>query len=275
MSEGLALAGGYAEHEPESAARALEDLSPTDAALFLSRLAPALVAQLLAHMAPTAAVRRLALLDAEQSRATLGVLEARPCATLLRAGSPDLRRRWLAQLPPRRAQQFQRSLHYAPDAVGAWIDYDAPAISVQRTVGEALALLRQRALAADTVLFIVGRGHRYLGLMMIPALLHQAAETPLAKLVESRVRPLSDLTEVDEIADLADWELSPLLPVTAPDGTLLGGLSRTALRRALESVFPIAPSTGTESLIAHLLRAYLHVITELLRLAFGPGRRAP
>lgn len=275
MSEGLALAGGYAEHEPESAARALEDLPAPDAALFLDRLTPALAAQLLTHMAPAAAARCLALLDEEQARATLGDLEARPCATILRAGTAEARRRWLAQLPPRRAQQFQRSLHYAPDAVGAWIEYDAPSISVQRSVGEALSLLRQRAQAGDAVLFLVGRGHRYAGLIAIPALLHQPAETPLAKLADARVRPLSDLTEVDEIADLADWELCPLLPVTTPDGTLLGGLSRTALRRALESVFPSAPSSDSESLTAHLLRAYLHVISELLRLAFGPGRRAP
>lgn len=270
---GTRLALAYAEFEPESAARALEELPSEEAALFLAELDPEIAAKVLDEMSHGSAARRLALLPADRAAKILEEIGSRGCVTILRVCAPEPRRAILSALPPRLVQHYRRSLAYTLDAVGAWIEYDVPAMAGHRTAGEALQVLRQRANPEDNAVFVLRAGQLYAGAASLAALLQSAPELPLSRVMDKRLRALSDAVDVDEIEKLDDWDRWSVLPVTAPDGNLLGGLSRAGLRRALHSVFPQAPTAQPESLLAHLFMAYLHTGADLLRLLMGRGAR--
>lgn len=266
MSEGLALATAFADHKPEAAARALEEIPPEAAALFLAALPPKLVAPLLEHMSPWTAARRLSVMSAETAAAILLQLDGRTSTAILRVCAADARSRLLAQLPARRVQHFRRSLAYTLDTVGAWIDYDVPALPGAHSVGEALSLLRQRNRSDDAQVFVLRSGRIYAGVVSTAKLLNAALDVPISRLADRDIRALSDVADVDAVDDLRDWDHTTVLPVTSPDGGLLGGLSRGGLRRALDSVFPRLPPAQPESLLAHLFGAYLRTGAEMMRL---------
>lgn len=271
MTEGLGLALAFAEHEPESCARLLEELPAVQAALFLDQLAERDAAGVLEHMTPGSAARRLSLLDATRVSAMLEALDSRDSVAILRACTPDTRRGLLGELPGRLVQHYRRSLAYTLDTVGAWIDYDVPTLPAQRTVEDARTLLRQRHRNDDGQVFLVRTSRTYAGTVPLPALLHAEPDTPLLRLIDRRVRVLSDTVDVDDAQRLDDWDERSQLPVTAPDGSLLGALSRTALRRALHAVQPQAPVAQPDSLLAHLFLTYLETGSEFLRLLIGRG----
>ena len=275
MAEGLLLATAFAEYQPESAARALEEMPADQSALFLQQLSARLAAPVLQHMTPGSAARRLAHLPAAQAADMLEALGSRGCVAILRASAADARRALMAKLPLRLVQHYRRSLAYTLDTVGAWIDYDVPTLPAQRLVADARALLRQRHRNDDSLLFLVRSGQAYSGVVPVATLLHAASDLPLSRLVDRRVRALPDAAVVDDVQHLEAWDQRSMLPVTAPDGSLLGALSRAALRRALHSVFPQAPSMQPESLLGHLFLAYRGAGSELLRLLIGRGLSGP
>lgn len=272
---GLVLATAFAQDEPEAVAQALEELPSEAAALFLAELAPAEAAPVLDEMSAGSAARRLAPLPAEQAARFLDAVGSRGCVSILRVCAPDPRRAILAALPPRLVQHYRRSLAYTLDAVGAWIDYDVPTLPGHRTVAEALQVLRQRAKLEDCEVFVLRSAQFYGGTASLGALLQAAPDAPLSRVMDRGLRPLSDAADVDDIQTLGDWDHWSMLPVTAPDGSLLGGLSRADLRRALNSVFPLPASTQPQSLLAHLFTAYLHTGADLLRLLIGRGLSSP
>lgn len=268
---GLALATAFAASEPEAAARALEEMPSEEAALFLAELSTADAAPVIDEMSPGSAARRLALLEPKQAASILESVGSRGCVSILRVCAPEPRRAILAQLPPRRVQHFRRSLAYTLDTVGAWIEYDVPTLPAHRTVAEALHVLRQRGKREDCAVFVLRSAQAYGGTVTVGALVQAGSDVPLSRLVDRSMRPLSDAADVDDIKDLDDWDQWSMLPVTAPDGNLLGGLSRTGLRRALNSVLPQPGTVQPESLLAHLFTAYLHTGSDLLRLLIGRG----
>ena len=272
---GLALASAFVEQEPEAAARALEELPSEDAALFLAELSPGVAAPVIDEMSSGSAARRLALLEPEQAASFLEAVGSRGCVSILRVCAPEPRRAILQHLPPRLVQHFRRSLAYTLDTVGAWIEYDVPTLPGHRTVREALQVLRLRAKPEDCAVFVLRSAQLYGGTVSFAALLRADPDAPLSRVMERGLRPLSDATDVDEIQNLDEWDHWAMLPVTAPDGSLLGGLSRAGLRRALHAVFPHAPTAQPESLLAHLFTAYLHTGADLLRLLIGRGGSSP
>ena len=268
MSERLPLARAFAESRPQAAARALEEMPSSDAAVFLEALSGETAAAVVEHMSPGAAARRLSAMDLEKAGACLTELDSRAGGAVLRACAPDARHRLLNQLPARRVRHFRRSLAYTLDVVGAWIEYGVPALSAQQTCTDALSLLRNRNRTRDTQVFLYGSGRRYVGTVSVGSLLQAKPNTELARL-SVPVRPVPDGLDIDEVEGLPEWDERVLLPVTAPDGSLLGGLSRSGLNRALRSVFPDLPQAEPESLLAHLLAAYLRTGSELIRLLIG------
>jgi Mg/Co/Ni transporter MgtE len=272
---GLTLASAFVEQEPEAAARALEELPSEDAALFLAELPPAIAAPVIDEMSPGSAARRLALLEPARAAAFLEAVGSRACVSILRVCAPEPRRAILPLLPPRLVQHFRRSLAYTLDTVGAWIEYDVPTLPAHRTVREALQVLRLRAKPEDSAVFVLRAAQFYGGTASFSALLRADADAPLSRVMQRGLRPLSDAVDVDEVQNLEEWDHWAMLPVTAPDGSLLGGLSRAGLRRALNAVFPTAPTAQPESLLAHLFTAYLHTGADLLRLLIGRGLSSP
>ncbi len=269
MIEALQLTTQFIVQQPEAAARVMEETPSTEVALLLSELSARQVAPMIAMMFPGAAARRLSAMSTAKAAAILIELDGRSGAAILRICSNETRRALLELLPARRVRHFNRALAYTQDTVGAWIDYDVPALAADNTAGDALQLLHRRAEAKDVQVFALSSSRGYAGIVPVTALLQSPAETPLSRLADRSIRALTDSMNVDGLITLDDWDQCNLLPVIGPDGSLLGGLSRAGLRRALNTVFPNLPAAEPDSLLAHLFTAYLRAGSELVRLLLG------
>lgn len=255
----------YLQQRPESAARALEGLAPIDAAEILRRVPARVAAPVVAAMSSISAARCATELPADAAAALCADLSWSDAAALLRRLAEGTREAVLAELPGKMARRLRRSLDYADDVVGAWIELDVPAILDDRDVGEAVRLLAQSPAHSGSHLLLSDAGQRYNGAVPLAALLNSAPTMPLSALAQSEIQPLHDSASLASVTDNRGWELTTILPVVSHRGLLLGGLHRRTLRKALNQAGPLSKE-ARPLLPAEMLKAYLRSGEGLLRL---------
>jgi Mg/Co/Ni transporter MgtE len=255
----------YLQQRPESAARSLEGMTAADAAEILRRVPSRISAPVVAAMSPVSAARCVTELPAGVAAALCAALSWSDTAALLRRLEARKRDTVLAELPGKMARRLRRSLDYADDVVGAWIELDAPTILDGRDVGEAVQLLARSPVQGGSHLLLTDAAQRYSGMVPLFALLKSAATMPLSALAQSDVQPLYDSASLASVTDAQGWELSTVLPVVNHRGVLLGGVSRRTLLKALGQASP-ATHAARVSLPAEMLKAYLRSGEGLLRL---------
>jgi magnesium transporter len=268
----------YLQQRPESAARALEGLLPADAAEVVRRTPARLAAPVVGAMSSVRAAQCAAQLPADVAAALCAALSWPDAAALLRRLDGAARERVLEELPEKTARRFRRSLDYPDDVVGAWIEFEVPAIPEDRAVGDAVRLLEQSPNYAGSHLLLTDAAQRYRGAVRLAALLTSAATAALAALAQDAAHPLRDAASLASVAEHPGWEVATLLPVVNHRGELLGGLTRQTLRKALRQTAP-GTRDAVASLPAEMLKAYLLSGEGLLRLlvqgAVDERRREP
>lgn len=282
MAELPELTLAYLQQRPESAARALEGLLAADAAEVLRRAPARIAAPVVGAMSSLRAAQCAAALPADMAAALCAALSWPDAAALLRRLDGAARERVLEELPERTARRFRRSLDHPDDVVGAWIEFEVPAILEDRTVGDAAHLLEQSSAYAGSHLLLTDATQRYRGMIGLAALLTSAAASPLAPLAQHGIQPLRDVASLASVAEHPGWEAATILPVVNHRGELLGGLSRQTLRKALRQAATASREAGA-SLPAEMLKAWLVSGEGLLRLLVqgavderrgDPGRQA-
>jgi len=264
----------YLQQRPESAARALEGLLAADAAEVLQRAPARIAAPVVGVMSSVRAAQCAAELPAETAAALCAALSWPDAAALLRRLDGEARERVLEELPERTARRFRRSLDYPDDVVGAWIEFEVPAILDDRTVTDAVRLLEQSPAYAGSHLLLTDTTQRYRGMIALAALLASAATSTLATLAQDGAQPVRDAASLASVAEHPGWEAATVLPVVNHRGELLGGLTRQTLRKALKQAAPASRDAGA-SLPAEMLKAWLLSGEGLLRLLVqgaGDGR---
>jgi len=273
MTELPELTLAYLRQRPESAARALEALASEDAAGILLRAPSRIAAPVLAGMTTIYAARCVAQMPPAVAAAHCDELPWSDSAGLFRALEGPVRDALLAELPEGRARRFRRSLDYAEDTIGAWVEPDAAAMPSDRSVADAGRLLAGMTGYAESHLLLTDIAQRYVGTVTLGALLSSVPVTPLEALAVRDMRPLRDTASVASALAAPDWERSTILPVVNHRGELLGGLTRRTLTRALQARLAHQRDEPA-SLFTHLLRAYLSSGEGLVRLLLQePGRR--
>ncbi len=279
MTELPELTLAYLRERPESAARALEGLASGDAAGIMLHAPSRIAAPVLAAMTTHYAARCVAQLPAEVAAAHCDELPWSDSAGLLRALEESAREFLLAELPEGKARRFRRSLTYADDAIGAWVQADAMSMPADRSATDASRLLAGMAHYSESHLLLTDATQRYAGSVALGRLLTALPGATLATLDSRDVRPLRDTASLGAALAAEDWERATMLPVVNHRGELLGGLTRRTLKRALQ-VTAARDRDEPPSLFAHLLKAYLTSGEGLLRLllqapseprAPGPG----
>jgi Mg/Co/Ni transporter MgtE len=255
----------FLQQRPESAARTLEGLTAADAAEILRRMPARISAPVAAAMSSLSAARCAAELPAGAAAALCAALSWSDAAALLRQLQPQARLTVLAELPEKLARRFSRSLAYADDVVGAWIELDVPAVPDDRNVGEALQLLANSPAHSGSHLLLTDVAQRYKGTIPLGALVKSAATAALSELAQRDVQPLRDSASLISVTENPGWDLATVLPVVSHRGELLGGLSRRTLHKAMRQAGPPPQQAGT-SLAAEMIRAYLQSGEGLLRL---------
>lgn len=277
MTELPELALAYLRERPDSAARTLEGLGSEDAAGIMLRVPSRIGAPVLAAMTTHYAARCVAQLPPDTAAAHCDELPWPDFAGLLRALEGPVRDALLAELPEGKARRFRRSLAYADDSVGAWVETEAMAMPADRSVAEAGRLLAGMAHYPESHLLLTDAAQRLAGTVTLGRMLASVPGAPLGTLATQDIRPLRDTASLGAALAAEDWERATILPVVNHRGELLGGLTRQTLKHALRDL-TAHDYDEPPSLFAHMLKAYLvsgEGVLRLLLQAPSPQRAAP
>ena len=265
------LALAYLEQAPSSAAKVLQEMGIDEAAAFLETVPARLAAPVVNSMIPAMSARCLERVTAARSAAILRDLAHHDATTLLRLVRVDMRNTVLAELPTSMAKRLHRSLQHSVNSVGAWTDPDIPLLSPEHTVDDALRYLRDTRTASHIFLESASNG-RFLGAIGVHDLLSSERATPLANLPVHEIAPLSNRAALASVAFHPAWDDYLVLPVVGRRHNVLGGLSRTALRRGVH-VQRAATQMTPSSVLGNLVAALLLTCAGLMRLAVQYGSR--
>jgi Mg/Co/Ni transporter MgtE len=266
MSSFNSLSLNFLASKPQSAASVLQTLNSEQAAGYLEEVPVRTLGPVLQSMETWPAARILDLLPLEKNVAVFTQLNYQNVAALLRLQAKSRRTALLKALPGKLARPLTLSLAYQENTVGAWMDMSTPHFFKELSAWECLALLRKIEKPFGCSLTVINQKHHIVGVVTLDVLLLSPHEKELGKLMDSSVTPLPAEMSLTVAKSSQDWHSHSLLPVRSGNGTYLGTLSRTMLRKALLSVQPTqAPLLG-DSVVAHLGTAMISSAAGLLQL---------
>jgi Mg/Co/Ni transporter MgtE len=271
MNSPSSLTLAYLEQAPASAAKALQEMGIGEAAAFLGTVPARVAAPVVNAMIPAMSARCLERLEAPRSAAILRTLAHHDATTLLRLVRVEKRNTVLAELPTLMAKRLHRSLQHSVNSVGAWTDPDIPLLSPDHTVDDALRYLRDTRTASHIFLESASNG-RFLGAISVHELLSSERVTPLGQLPIHEVTPLSSSAALASVGFHPAWDDYLVLPVVGRRYNVLGGLSRTALRRGVHE--HSATQIGAGSVLGSVVAALLLTGAGLMRFAIYDRKRA-
>jgi Mg/Co/Ni transporter MgtE len=273
MNETLELTLAFLEEAPGAASLVLQEIGIGEAAAFLETVPSRLAAPVVNQMIPAMGARCLERLSAPRAAAILRNLPFHDSASIVRLVRAEKRAGILAELPSSLAKRMHRSLEYSISAVGAWIDPDVPLLSVQDTVEDALRLLRDSRTSSHVFVESASNG-QYAGLIGINELMRSAPSARLSQLSIEEIAPISNRAALASVAFLASWDDHLMLPVVGRRLNVLGGLSRTALRRGFHEYHEAQarPRSVLDQIVGALLLTISAVLRLVLRRDLGTAR---
>jgi Mg/Co/Ni transporter MgtE len=166
------------------------------------------------------------------------------------------------------AKRLNRSLQHAVNSVGAWTDPDIPLLSPEHTVDDALRYLRDTRSASHIFLESASNG-RFIGAISLHDLLSNERGAPLGQLPIHEITPLSSRAALGSVAFHPAWDDYLVLPVVGRRHNVLGGLSRTALRRGVHEQH--TTQIDVSSVLGSVVAALLLTASGLMRLTIQSG----
>jgi Mg/Co/Ni transporter MgtE len=222
----------YLSHAPRSAAQVLQQIESAQAAAFLAQVPVRLTAPLLSEMSPWSGARIVADMPIDQAVGVLAALDFDDCLALVRLMVGERQTVLLEQLPSRLGRRLRHALNYPAGSVGAWIDPQVPAFPEQTRVQAVLDHVADTA-AASHVFVQAETDGRFLGAIAISQLVGVDTDLPLTRLPLQSVRPLSSRATLASVLSRREWDQFLVLPVVGRSKSMVGGLSRSSLRRGL------------------------------------------
>lgn len=220
---------------PEDAARALEQVTPESAAALLQTVTPEISLPVLCHMVPYAGACCLEQMNDAELLLLLHGMDVQTGISFLRYFDAIHRNKLLKQLPTKNSKAYRQLLSYPEDTVGAWMHPSPFALSAETTCKDALEQIRRSDESSIIYIFVIsGNNQRLTGYVEIADLLRSEPTVPLGKLTRSvyRVQAQSKLAMLQEHVG---WKETSILPVLDHSNRLIGMISYTALRRALQT----------------------------------------
>lgn len=243
----------YLTHAPRSAAQVLQQIESGQAAAFLGQVPVRLTAPLLSEMSPWSGARIVADMPIEQAVGVLHALDFDDCLALVRLIDDERQAVLLDQLPTRLGRRLRHALNYPAGSVGAWIDPQVPAFPEQTRVQAALGHAAGSAAASHVFVQAESDG-RFLGAIAISQLIGVESDLPLSRLPLQSVQPLSSRATLASVLGRREWDQFLVLPVIGRSKAMVGGLSRSSLRRGL-SEHRDSTSSAEGSMLGQLVSA--------------------
>jgi Mg/Co/Ni transporter MgtE len=260
----------YLEQAPGAAAKVLQEIGIAETASFFETVPARLAAPVVNSMIPATGARCLERMTAPRSAAILRSLPYHDSASMLRLVRVELRDQILAELPTSVAKRLHRSLQYSISAVGAWIDPDIPLLSSEHAVEDALRYLRETRAASHVFLEDVNNG-KFIGAIGVNELLRSEPTALLAQLPIDPIAPVSNRAALASIAFHPGWDEYLILPVVGRRNNVLGGLSRTALRRGVHEHHVVGSASVPGSLLGNIVSALFLTFSSVTRIVIQGG----
>lgn len=233
-----AITLAYIDEHPGSAAADLAALNPNDAAAFLETTPLRYAVKVINFTSSWAGAAMLRHVSATTSA---GVLREAPFAKaveILRLLPSDHRDEVLKATPRRLQRDFELSLSYPGDTVGAAMAVETFAVRPDRLVQDILTELKSNQDVAGDVVFVVAEDHEFLGAVNVLDIIRAPNGATIAHIMSTNIATLSARSRLASVADLDAWDEYSHLPVLSRRDRLVGILSRRHLSQSLETVDP-------------------------------------
>jgi magnesium transporter len=270
MSSLSELTLSFLRQRPQQAAAVLDDLESADVAAFVADIPHRIAGPAVGHMLRWRAAACFEHLAPDQAAGLIENMDYYDAVGLMKEVEPETRRAVLAELSRALAQKIEASLRYPEGTVGTLMDAAAPIFSLDATVEQALRYVRQRRFADISHVFVHGAQGRFEGSVSVAALVRAAEDSKLASLVRRQVSPISNRATLTSIAHDPEWDDYPMRPVVGTRQALVGGLSRSVLRRRLSQPASARMRLEPAGLLANMFEMYLYTFQGLVELAAKP-----
>ncbi len=234
MLKSAPLTIAFIENRPLAAARALAGLDPADAGALLEVIPARIAAHALTNVGEWPASLIIVCMDAASGAAALRELPYAQAAAMLRLIPPEPRDRLLDQTSEALRRDFETSLSFPEDTVGAHMTTGVITLTSDHTVSEAADLIRRSPDTATDVVFIVEDGRTMVGAVSVGMLLRSPGSITLGAVMDPNVPMLSARARLATIDDLDAWDERMVLPVMSRRKQIIGALSREHARKAAE-----------------------------------------
>lgn len=234
MSERLRIVEEFVAADSALAARALEPLDPEAASALIEQVDDSKSVTVLAAMLPQNAARCIDALPTESAARYLAALRLRHIVRILRNLSSDKQKNLLRGLPAALAMRVRLSLSYSPDQAGGWMHPLVLSLPADCSIAEARDRVTADSGYEFSLLYTVDEEGKLGGAVSIPVLFAYADETrTIAQIAQPADGFIPASASLVSAAGHPGWEMAEILPVTDPDGVLIGILRYADLRSAL------------------------------------------
>lgn len=268
MSDVSGLTLAFIDRHPAVAARILAARPASEVSAFLASIPAPHACRLLTTLDARTASAVLARMDHDLAAAMIRDLGFSEAAAILRQMDATKRKGLLAALPARQRAQFEASLFFAPNTVGALMTTKINVLLTSDSCKTALELIKGDAGAASDVIFIHDQQRKFKGTIRLLSLLKRSDKTSLVDLADTSVVALSPHASVDQVSGLSAWDKDTTLPVVSRRGEVIGALPRRALTATDAS--PTADFAKPNSLVGEMIPAMTHAIGGFLDLVLKP-----
>lgn len=212
---------------PADIAELIAQVSTKEGAEVFRKLDVETAAQTLHELEPALQVDLIEELPREEASDILEQMPADEAADILGDLEGDEARDLVGRMEKEAAEEVTELLVHDEDTAGGMMGTEYVSFPPATTVADALARLRVLARDAELVtdLFVVGPREELLGALTVRDLLAAEDEAPLEQVMRAPARSLPADAPVKEVVDLmAKYDVLEL-PVTGPEGTLVGTIA--------------------------------------------------
>lgn len=275
MTKPLAVTLAYIDAQPASAAADLSRLSPIEAGKLIDSIPIRYAVRVLGFASSWSCSR---ILTGRTSTKTTNVLRELPFAKaveILRLMESETREKVLKALPRRLKRNFEISLSYPDDTVGASMTIETLAFQPEQRVQDVLAEIRSNSHVQSDLIFVVSQEYELLGIVDPLTMLRSTDHQRLEDIMRNDLQSLSARSRLASITDNSTWDKFTLLPVLSRRNHLVGALSKTVVTEKLDIGTRHEP-TISPSMTAEIAGAFIHTVAELATLlADGKPSRKP
>jgi magnesium transporter len=275
VSTDSALTIAFLARRPMAAARVLAAMDAGDAAAFLETIPLRFAARALTYMSAWPAAVILTRMTAAGGAGVVRELHYQDAAAILRLTEPAVRSGILEHLSASLRRDFQTSLSYPEDTVGAHMDVAVVTLGRGHTIADACDQIRRadQGPAAQQEIFVLYSSRKLAGVVPMSALVQYAPETTIGDVTDEGIAAISARARIADIVDLEDWDEHSQLPVVSRRQHFIGALSRRSIRRATE-VSALRDADAAPALPISLAGAMVTSVSGLLGMLMAPSGSA-